>query len=63
MIWKPTSGSATINLSAIASARVRARFFDPVNGTYTTVAGSPFLNSGTQVFTWPGERVLVLDAG
>jgi hypothetical protein len=63
MIWKPTSGSATINLSAIASARVRARFFDPVNGTYTTVAGSPFPNSGTQVFTWPGERVLVLDAG
>lgn len=63
MIWKPTSGSATINLGALASASVRARFFDTVNGTYTTVAGSPFANSGTQVFTWPGERVLVLDAG
>ncbi len=63
MIRKPTSGAASVNLGALSPTRVRARYFDTVTGTYAAIAGSPFANSGTQVFTWPGERVLVLDAG
>lgn len=62
LIWKPTSGVATVNMAALAPALVRARFFDTVAGTYSDVAGSPFANTGTRSFSWPGESVLVLDA-
>lgn len=62
MIWKPSSGSLTVNLGSLTPQRVRARFFDTVTGTYGTVSGSPFANAGTRSFTWPAERVLVLDA-
>ncbi len=62
MIWKPGSGALNVNLAALTPATVRARFFDTVTGTYSTVTGSPFKNSGSVSFQWPGERVLVLDA-
>lgn len=62
MVWKHDSGNATIVMSAMTPASVRARFFNTQDGTYTTVAGSPFANTGSQVINWPGERVLVLDA-
>lgn len=59
-IWKPASGNVTVNMAAINAASIRARFFDPVNGTYATVTGSPFPPS-SQIINWPGERVLVLE--
>jgi len=62
MVWRPTSGASTVNLAALAPGSVRARFFNPVDGTYSTVSGSPFTNSGTRSINWPGERILVLDA-
>ena len=53
------------NLKANASGK----WFDPSNGAYTSIAGSPFANKGTQQFTPPGNNhdgesdwVLVLDA-
>jgi hypothetical protein len=64
----------TVNMSAF-SGPIRARWFDPSNGstgnTYTAIAGSPFANSGTHNFATPGTNgansagdydwVLVLD--
>jgi hypothetical protein len=62
MIGRYSSGSSTVNMAAMAPSSIRARFFNPIDGTYSTVSGSPFTNSGTQSITWPGTRILVLDA-
>lgn len=62
MIWTPNTTSFTVNLAALAPLSVRARWWDPVTGAYSTVVGSPFLNVGTQLFAALGPRVLVLDA-
>jgi hypothetical protein len=49
---------------------VTVRWFDPTNGTYQAISGSPFTNSGSRQFTTPGTNsggdqdwVLVLEAG
>ena len=55
------SGPASSGSGATPSS-VRARLFDPTNGTFSTVSGSPFANTGTQNIATGGERVLVLDA-
>jgi hypothetical protein len=39
-----------VNL-AVFSGPVTVQWFDPTNGTYSPVSGSPFANSGTQTFT------------
>ena len=70
----PSAVTITVNMAAF-NGPMRARWFDPSNGvtggTYTTISGSPFTNSGTQRFTTPGTNgansagdqdwVLVLD--
>lgn len=57
-----TGGSNfTVNMAAFTPSSVRARWFNPTTGAYSTASGSPFANTGTQAFTAPGERVLVLD--
>lgn len=61
-IWKPSSGASTVNMAAMSPSSVKAQFYDPTAGTFSAVSGSPFANSGTQSITWPGERVLVLEA-
>lgn len=61
MIWTP-SEDFTVDLSAMTSGSVRGRWFDPTAGSYSSASGSPYGNTGTQGFTAPGERVLVLDA-
>ena len=35
---------------------ITARWFDPSANTFTTIAGSPFSNTGTQNFTSPGNN-------
>lgn len=60
MIWTP-SVNLTVNMAAFSIGSVRGRWFNPTDGTYSAAAGSPFANSGSQSFTAPGERVLVLD--
>jgi len=69
VVWKNDASSITVNMAALAPSSVRARWFDPVDGSYSTVSGSPFANSGTQVIAHPGnnaggavDRVLLLDA-
>lgn len=62
MVWIPTSQSVTVVMSALSPSSVRARLYNTTDGTYSTVSGSPFANTGTQSIASGGERVLVLDA-
>jgi hypothetical protein len=49
VVYVPDGTSVTIDLARFTGA-VRARWYDPTSGEYTTVAGSPFANSGTRAF-------------
>jgi hypothetical protein len=62
MIFKPGSGAVSVNMAALAPASVRARWYDARSGVYTTINTAAYANTGTRSFTWPGERILVLDA-
>lgn len=48
--YMPSLRTITVNLGQLAGPKVTARWYDPANGTYTAVAGSPFLASGSQSF-------------
>jgi hypothetical protein len=62
MVWVPGTGGITVNMSALAPANVRARWYRATTGTYAAVG--TFANTGTRSFAPPGaESVLVLDAG
>ena len=46
------------------------RWYNPTSGQYTTIAGSPFANTGSRTFTTPGNNgtgtndwLLVLEVG
>ena len=67
--YMPTLGSLTVDMTKL-SGPATARWYDPTRGTYTAIAGSPFANSGSHVFTPPGNNAdgdgdwaLVLQAG
>lgn len=67
LAYMPTVRTITVDMSKL-SGPVLARWYDPTNGTYTAIAGSPFANSGTRQFTPPahnsggdGDWVLVLE--
>ncbi len=62
LVWTP-GANFTVNMGALSPSSVRARWYDTTTGVYATISGSPFQNTGTQAFTAPGERLLVLDAG
>jgi hypothetical protein len=64
----PDGDEVTIDISAL-SGPVMARWFDPTNGKYRAVGGSPFPNKGDHHFVPPGRNaagaedwVLVLEA-
>lgn len=66
--YMPTVRQITVNMAQL-SGMVTARWYDPTTGTYTSIAGSPFSNSGSRQFTPPGNNgggdgdwVLVLEA-
>jgi hypothetical protein len=67
--YLPTVRSVTVNLAQL-SAPATARWYDPSNGAYITILGSPFNNSGSRVFrpggpnsSGAGDWVLVLEVG
>jgi Putative collagen-binding domain of a collagenase len=69
MTYDVTGAPLTVNMAQFKSA-VTARWYDPTNGTYTTITGSPFANNGAMIFTPPGANstgdpdwILVLRAG
>jgi hypothetical protein len=73
LAYVPSTGTGsntfTIAMNQLSSA-VNAQWFNPTSGSYSTVAGSPFANSGSRSFTTPGNNgtntndwLLVLTAG
>ena len=67
VVYAP-SANPGINMSKMRGSTL-ARWYDPTTGTFTSVAGSPFPNSGTHSFPKPGKHsdgtddwVLVLTA-
>ena len=54
--YLPSVRTVTVNLGQLAGPRVNARWYDPANGTYTTVTGSPFTASGSQTFRPAGNN-------
>ena len=68
MVWKPTAVSISVNMASLTPSSVRARWYDPTNGAFATVGGSPFPNNGVRAFAHPGNNsanasdwILVLD--
>ena len=66
--YLPTARTISVDMGKLAGA-ARAQWFDPTNGKYSDVSGSPFANSGTRSFTPPAKNsggdsdwVLVLSA-
>lgn len=67
--YLPSARSVTVNLEQLAGPKVNARWYDPANGAYSAIAGSPFRASGSQAFRPAGNNssgfsdwVLVLDS-
>jgi hypothetical protein len=66
--YMPTARTITVNMASL-KAPANAKWFDPSNGAYTSIAAQPFPNKGAQQFTPPGNNhdgdgdwVLLLDA-
>ena len=55
MAYLPQGGTITVAMTNLQNT-ITARWFDPSANTFTTVAGSPFSNAGTQNFTSPGNN-------
>jgi hypothetical protein len=54
-VYLSEGGSAGINLSAFVGP-VAARWYDPSAGTFATITGSPFTNTGSHTFASPGKN-------
>lgn len=68
LVYAPSPRNLSIRLSKM-SGPTTARWYDPTSGNFTTVAGSPFANTGTRVFNpggsnsaGDGDWVLLLEA-
>jgi uncharacterized protein DUF4038/collagenase-like protein with putative collagen-binding domain len=68
MVYMPSIRTVTVDMSKLA-ALTMASWYDPTNGEYAPVGGSPFANTGSRQLTPPGNNssgdgdwVLVLEA-
>jgi hypothetical protein len=52
----PSIRTVTVDMSKFSVPVVTARWYDPTNGTYSTIAGSPFAHIGSQQFTPSGNN-------
>jgi hypothetical protein len=55
IVYAPTLRPLTIDLTKL-SGPVTARWFDPASGAYIPIAGSPFSNTNSHIFTPPGKN-------
>jgi hypothetical protein len=55
MAYCPQPSTITVNMSTMRGPAT-AQWYDPTNGTFHSVSGSPFPNSGTQNFSTPGNN-------
>jgi hypothetical protein len=64
LVFTPVSRTLTIDMTKLAGPRVGARWFDPATGSFTTISGSPFANTGSRSIASPAGRdsVLVLQS-
>jgi Protein of unknown function (DUF4038)/Putative collagen-binding domain of a collagenase len=69
IVYLPSIRTVTVNLGQLTGPKVNARWYDPTNGIYSRVAGSPFVASGSQFFRPIGHNahgfgdwVLVLES-
>lgn len=53
--YMPTRRTISVDMTKMAGTAT-AQWFDPSAGTYATISGSPFANSGTQDFTPDGNN-------
>jgi collagenase-like protein with putative collagen-binding domain/uncharacterized protein DUF4038 len=68
MAYLPTTRTVTIDMTKLSTSST-AQWYDPSRGTYATITGSPFSNTGLKNFTPPGTNadgdsdwVLVLES-
>jgi hypothetical protein len=50
LLYLPSSREITVDLGELAGPRVAARWYDPANGRFSAVDGSPFRASGRKRF-------------
>ena len=69
MAYLATGRPIDVDVARMTGRRVWARWYDPTNGKYATIRGSPFARRGERMFTAPGKNhdgdpdwVLVLTA-
>ncbi len=55
LVYVPTSRTITVDMARFSGAAT-ARWYDPTMGTYRSISGSPFANSGSRTFTTPGSH-------
>jgi hypothetical protein len=55
MAYVPSARTVTVDMGQL-SGPATARWYDPVVGTFTSIAGSPFANTGLSDFTTPGTN-------
>jgi hypothetical protein len=53
--YLPTIRMVTVDMSKL-SGRANTHWYDPTNGTYVAISGSPFANTGSRQFTPPGNN-------
>jgi hypothetical protein len=74
LVYMPTARALTVHFGQMAGPNVSARWYDPANGQFSAVVGSPFAKSaGARVLRVPGvnrsttgwftDWVLVLESG
>jgi hypothetical protein len=54
--YLPTGQPIVVDMGKMTGGRVRAQWYDPTSGTYSTVRGSPFAARGRRRFTVPGPN-------
>jgi hypothetical protein len=67
--YLPSGKPVTIKMGKVSGKSVKGQWYDPTNGQFQRIAGSPFANTGSRQFTPPGKNstgnrdwVLVLDS-
>jgi hypothetical protein len=55
VVYDVAGNALTVNLAKFSQG-VYAEWYDPSDGMFTTVSGSPFANSGSMQFTPPGQN-------
>jgi hypothetical protein len=55
MAYVPSARTVTVSLGLMAGA-VTARWYDPASGSFASIAGSPFNNTGSHQFQTPGNN-------